>query len=210
MACSWKAQGCPNFGPAWVPWLIHPVSAGPFSCISQLCFPLRWRHSQMASSLSLARWLVDKSSDWSPEHGSHWLLVESRAHPWDNPWSLPGQNPEWSQQHVKEMFWKSGREGFPEEWISGCYKYRRGKSCQEAKATKFLHTGLSKLNEGHPGKRKGCASWISHGFSPHMDKLIWAIRLCFHNGTLKIHIWRGRNKRQFWSIGDHQDWAAWI
>lgn len=78
--------------------------------------------------------------------------------------------------------------GFP-RGILGCYKYRRrGNSCQAAKATKFLHTSLSKLNEGHPGKRPGLASQISHGFSPHMDKLIWAIRLCFNNITVEIQI----------------------
>lgn len=39
------------------------------------------------------------------------------------------------------------REGCLPRGILGCYKYRRGDSCQAAKATKFLHTGLSKLNE---------------------------------------------------------------
>lgn len=86
-------------------------------------------------------------------------------------------------------------EGWFPRGILGCYKYRRrGDSCQAAKATKFLHAGLSKLNEAIQGReRKDCASRTSHGFSPHLDKFISAIRFCFNKVTMEIQIWRGRN-----------------
>lgn len=47
------------------------------------------------------------------------------------------------------------REGWLPRGILGCYKYRRrGDSCQAAKATKFLHTGPSKLNEIVQGRER--------------------------------------------------------
>lgn len=46
-------------------------------------------------------------------------------------------------------------EGWFPRGILGCYKYRRrGDSCQAAKATKFLHAGLSKLNEAIQGRER--------------------------------------------------------
>lgn len=47
------------------------------------------------------------------------------------------------------------REGWLPRGILGCYKYRsRGDGCQAAKATTFLHIGLSKLNKIIQGRER--------------------------------------------------------
>lgn len=86
------------------------------------------------------------------------------------------------------------REGWFPRGILGCYKYRRrGDSCQAAMATKFFYPGLSKLNRVIQGRERVLPP-LAYGSSPGLDKVIWAIRLCFHKVILEIQIWRGRNK----------------
>lgn len=58
------------------------------------------------------------------------------------------------------------------------------------------------IEQGRPWKGKDSASQTCHGSSPHLDKLVWAIRLCFNRVALGIQIWRGRNR-----VLTHWGWA---
>lgn len=118
--------------------LVHTMSAGPVSCISQLCLSLGWHHFLIAS---LSCWKDDLWPRVQTEALSmvpigflltHVLILEmilevrlARAQ--------SGVNSIWNKC-------SESQGGRVPRGILGCYKYRRrGNSCQAAKATKFLH-----------------------------------------------------------------------